>query len=80
MIRIGDGARYVKNCISLNPVKISLSNPLIICDGIKSKAVIKSVLYVSGGSEIDMGAVAHLNGRGSNVIMNTRAVFLVTLA
>ncbi len=76
VVRLEDDSRYVNNYVSLNPVKSIQSDPLIICSGKNSKAVTNTVLYVSGGSTMDIGGTAHLNGMGSGVEMNTRAVCL----
>lgn len=76
VIRLEDNSRYVNNYVSLNPVKGIKSDPLIICGGENSMAVTNSILYVSKRSKMDIGGTAHLNGRGSGVEMNTRAVCL----
>jgi hypothetical protein len=76
VIRLGDDASYVNNYVSLNPVKNTVSDPIILLTGENSRAVTNNVLYVTDHSKMDVGGTAYLYGKGSRVEMNTRAVCL----
>ena len=76
VIRVGDRASYVNNYVSLSPVKNTVSDPTILLTGENSRAVTNNVLYVKDHSTMDVGGTAHLDGHGSRVEMNTRAVCL----
>jgi len=73
-VRVGDGAEFVSNYICLTPAKDLQMEPKALCEGVGSKAVFNSVLYVQPGSHMDLGSWTVLNGRGSVTELNTRAI------
>jgi hypothetical protein len=73
-VRVGHNAEFVSNYICLTPAKDLQMEPKALCDGVGSKAIFNSVLYVQPGSNMDLGSWTVLNGRGSVTELNTRAI------
>ncbi len=73
-VRLGDEAEFVSNYISLTPAKDLQMEPKALCDGVGSKVVFNSILYVQPGSKMDIGSWTVLNGSESATEINTRAI------
>jgi len=73
-ICIDSDAEFMSNYVCLTPTKDVQMSPRAVCEGLNSKAVFNSVLYVHPGSVMDIGSEAVLNGTRSVTEINTRAI------
>lgn len=71
---IGENGSFISNYICLKPVKDVQMYPTAICEGENSRVSFNTILYGRGGSSMDVGSRAVLNGGESRAELITRAV------
>ncbi|RLI36633.1 SufD family Fe-S cluster assembly protein [Candidatus Bathyarchaeota archaeon] len=71
---IEEGGTFVSNYICLRPVRDVQMYPVAYCVGDESKVSFNNILYGHGGSNLDIGSMAILDGLGSRAEMITRAI------
>ena len=62
---LADDAKFVSNYVTLYPIKDIQTFPTVRCDGARSTATLRSIVYGRSKSMLDLGGRIILNGVGS---------------
>ncbi|MBC8521081.1 MAG: SufD family Fe-S cluster assembly protein [Methanomicrobia archaeon] len=71
---IEDGGVFISNYILMTPVKSLQMYPTAYCVGRNARATFQSIVYASGGTKIDLGSRAVLQGEGSRSEIISRVI------